>query len=206
MRYAVANVVYNNRPTVVRRALAALTVDHQPDVWLLVETKNVNVKQMLGHGWRVHQGRSWDLSRANSAIAWREPVQAGRSRFILGTLPLGHALLTRWINRVRLKYGSYGQPIGVDVMHLPPSRDHALYPGFLRNIETHARNRFKVWAGDMNNADLQTLAARHGLELRAYGVMFLATNLRIHRVDVVRVKAFDHGVLIVDVDPPKQTR
>lgn len=206
MRYAVANVVYTNRPKVVRRTLAALTVDHQPDVWLLVETKNVNVKRALGHGWHVHQGLGTDLARANSAIAWREPVQAGRRRFILGTLPYGHALLTRWINRTRLRYGSYGQPIGVDVMHLPPSRDHALYPGFMRNIEQHARNRHKVWAGDMNNADLTRLANTHGLELRAYGVMFLATNLEILRVDVDRVKAFDHGVLIVDVEPPKATR
>lgn len=201
-RILVANVVYTNRPGKIRDALHELIVFHQPDVLMLCETKNVNVDGILPDEWCTHQGIKWDLARANNAISWRPPLKAGRRRFILGTLPLGADMLTRWINRVRLYYGLVGRPVGFDVMHLPPSRYDSLTPAFMRQIEQHTANRYKVWAGDANNAPIRQLGETYGLETRAAGVMFLATNLPIRRFRVVRHDAFDHAVLIVDVDMP----
>lgn len=198
MRVLVANVVYTNKPPVVAATLHKLISRHDPDVLGLVETKNVDLRRALP-SWHVHQGPSWDLGRRNAAIAWRAPVQAGRRRFILGTDAPG--ILARHITRARLSYGD-NPKVGVDVMHLAPGRVDSANRTYERNIEGHAHNLFKLWCGDMNESRVPELALRYGLEMRRVGVMFAATNLPIRRFRVDHVNAFDHAVLILDVDAP----
>lgn len=200
MRVLVANVVYSNRPERVRHNLHELIRDHKPDVLMLCETKNVDLRRMLPD-WRVHQGRAV-FSRRNAAVCWRLPVWAGRRRFIYGTD--ARDILTRWITRVRLAYGQSGR-VGFDTMHLAPGRDEYANRTYLRQIERHSANRWKVWAGDMNESEIPALALRHGLQLVRRGVMFLATNLEVLSFTADRVRGFDHDVLIVDLEPAATT-
>ena len=197
MRFLVANVVYTNHPTRVLSQLRALIQDHQPDVLMLCETKNVDLTRL--RGWDVHQGRAWDLARRNAALAWRPPVRAGRARFIWGTDAPG--ILDRYITRARLSYGR-GDRIGVDVMHLAPGRIDSANRTYEKQIERHSRNRHKVWAGDMNEARIPQLAHAYGLRMFRAGVMFFATNLERTNVFTVKAKAFDHAVIVADVNAP----
>lgn len=198
MRVLVANVVYTNSRTRVRTNLDALIRRHNPDVLMLCETKNVNLRTLLPDEWHVHQGRAV-FSRRNAALCWRAPVRAGRRRFIYGTD--ARDILTRWITRARLAYGPTALT-GFDVMHLAPGRDENANRGYLNQIEKHAANRWKVWAGDMNESEIPALALRHGLQLVRHGVMFLATNLEVLSFTADRVDGFDHDVLVVDLEPP----
>ena len=162
MRYLVANVVYTNPPWIVRRALRQLIREHEPHVLMLCETKNVDVRRFLDrsstpHGWHVHQGRT-NLGRRNATIAWRAPVHAGRRRFILGTLPNGFEILTRWITRARLSWFE-GAKIGNDVMHLAPYRFNVLNRGYLRQIARHGQDRRYHHVRVGVNSRLDTLQA-----------------------------------------------
>lgn len=198
-RFLVANVVYSNRPGVVLDTLDKLIEKHDPDGLALVETKNVDLR-MLDDGWRVHQGHAWDLARRNATLAWRAPLHAKRRRFIWGTDAPG--ILDRYITRARLTHGLNNPLVGTDVMHLAPGREDSANRTYERNIEAHARNRFKLWMGDMNESRVPELALRYGLQMRRAGVMFVATNLPIRRFRVDHVNAFDHAVLVVDVEAP----
>ena len=199
-RFLVANVVYSNRPGVVLDTLDKLIEKHDPDGLVLVETKNVDVSD-LGDEWTVHQGRAWDLARRNAALAWRSPLHAGRRRFIFGTDAAG--MLDRYITRSRITHGVKQPHVAVDAMHLAPGRVDSANRTYETNVEVHARNRYKLWAGDMNESRIPELALQYGLQFRRVGVMFVATNLPIRRFRVDHVKAFDHAVLVVDVEAPK---
>ena len=197
-RFLVANVVYSNRGPVVLDALDKLIEAHDPDAMVLVETKNVDLTQ-LDDGWRVHQGRAYDLARRNAAVAWRHPLHAGRRRFIFGTDAVG--LLDRYITRARL-HDAVSPRVAVDAMHLAPGRVDSANRAYERSVEAHARNRWKLWAGDMNESRIPEVALQYGLQFRRVGVMFVATNLPIRRFRLEHVRVFDHAVLVVDVEAP----
>lgn len=198
-RWLVANVVYSNRPGVVLDTLDKLIERHNPDGMVLVETKNVDLRQ-LDDGWRVHQGNALDLGRRNAAVVWRPPLRAGRRRFIWGTD--APTILDRYITRARITHGIDNPFVAVDSMHLAPGREDSANRTYERNIEAHAHNRFKLWAGDLNESRVPELALQYGLQVRRVGVMFVATNLPIRRFRVDHVRAFDHAVLVVDVEFP----
>lgn len=191
-RYLVVNLNFANKPAKACGILQELEQEFDPDVWLIVEAKRVRVRRCLGaRTWRAHQGIT--MGRQNNAVVWTRDLRAGRRRFIIGTLPHGHSILPRWLNRVRVA------GVADTAVHVPPSRDQALVPGFMRQMERHTYTHPITWGGDKNAAPMKAWAGTHGYQYREAGVMFFATDLQIHDTTVVHRPGLDHAVLVVDV-------
>lgn len=200
VRVIVINCVFSNRRAKTRRIVRQVrdryAARHDNVVWLMVETKRGRVRRWLGRRqWRGRQG--WLPGRSNNAVAWDTdtgPVGPQGRVWRLLVAPHGHALLPRWMNRVRLHRAWW------TVLHQPPSRDAELYPEAMRNLDRAITDTGETVAGDQNAAPVEEWARRRGMNYRHAGVMFLATRHRIVRFDAVHVNGLDHMVLVVDLE------